>query len=85
MPKSIAYVTKVSEISAVEFEGEIRYDDDNGAWAIGEDNLEEWFERFKGKRVYLSIKTFERDESHLLPAEPAGYDLPSIQLEPADE
>ena len=33
------------------------------------DRLEEWLDRFAGQEVTISIKTYERDESHLLPPE----------------
>ena len=68
MPKRVSYVQKVIGISAVVLEGELAYKE---SWQVGEDFLEEWLERFDGKRVRLTLEDLGagRDESHLLPPE----------------
>ena len=73
MPKSVSYVTKVREITGVELVGPLVMSDHNDRdviahWHIGADCLDEWLEKFDSKHVYLSLRTHEKDESHLLPA-----------------
>ena len=72
MPKSVRYVTKLVDISGVDLEGvlEMRPDkseNDYWGWHVGDDDLDTWLTKFDGKRVKLTIQTFEKDESHLLP------------------
>lgn len=85
MPKSLQYVTKIQELKGVVLEGKLAYvssddPDHSGGWRVtrspigppsasDSDDLEEWLEKFAGKEVVLSIRTFERDESHLLPSD----------------
>ncbi len=64
MPHTVKYVTKVREISEVVLRGLLDYSD---GWVVAADDLDEWLEKFKGKQVALTITTFDRDESHLLP------------------
>jgi len=78
MPKSIRHVTKVIEVAAVSFEGELvfHHTPESGYWAIKTTNslngstqyesLEEWLEKFEGKRVTITIDAGGYDESHLL-------------------
>ena len=74
MPREVSYVTKVQEISRVLLAGQLDNrlidptDRDAGyGWFVGDDNLETWLDKFCDKAVMVEIKTYTRDESHLLP------------------
>lgn len=78
MPKSVSYQTKIVDVKAVSFAGQLEHreivpgDRDMGyAWFIGKDNLEEWFEKLEDKHLYLDIRVGGKDESHMLGDEDA--------------
>lgn len=62
-------IIKVQELKGIEVSGNL-YHKDMGWCVIYNDNrvcnLEDYFDRFEGKYVKITVETYEQDESHLL-------------------
>ena len=57
--RRVRYRTVVKDLTEVEMDGVASCDRDAG-WMIGDDFLNDWLDKFDGRKVTLSIKAWDR-------------------------
>ena len=65
MPSRVTHLTKIVDVKEVEFHGELDFDFEG--WTVEGEAIEEWLEKFRGKRVRITIVNLDHpDDSHML-------------------